>query len=283
MNMITRTSTGARCDARSILEYAAIAEARPDREMAEQARSGERTPAVLGRILYSEWAGAPSHAEAVRMAREGSPEHREMMAKGIEAVRPFTVNAPQIYRRRDVAGDHPDMGRAAAGDPLSMYRRAKRDVAVKPVSRWLVNLGGNWKVKPQAKVNRGAAILALLDSVESAGIRVELEACMSVRGMARSCNTWDTRIMVKNASEPLDLDVAAFVLVCPALLRWLDHGIRHHVATERHRCGASIDTPAHEREGRVYFQAVHDTESCWLDPESAAQAVRAKYEAALAA
>jgi hypothetical protein len=263
MAEIVREFGGARVVARSILEYADLCEIHPFRT----------------KDIEPKWRGAKSHKEALRMAREGSPEHRELMVKGLEAVRPFTVYAPQHVRRRDVAGDHPDMGRAAAGDPLSMWRRAKRDVAVRPVSRWLVHMGANSFVEASARVNRGAAILALLDSVERAGVRVELELVMKAHGVP-DVKYWDSRVMVKEADQPLDLDVVAFALVCPAIHRWLDFGLRNG-ATGRSTgiVGGTIEVDPAERDERVYFAAVNEND-CWNHPDTAAATVRANYEAA---
>ena len=262
MATFTHTGTDATVKAASVLDYADLCEAN------RYARKD----------VDAEWHGAASHAEALRMAREGSPKHREMMTKGMQAVRPFTVTMPVAFQRRDVAGERPDVGRACAGAPMNMVRRIKRDVKTKPVTRWLVHMGGIADVTATQRVNRGAAIMALLDSVEQSGMRVEVELLMAATHVSDRAKTWATRIMLKEAEQPLDIDVAAFCIVCPAIHRWLDFGLRQKLVASL-GMGTTCDI---NEEGRVYFPAC-TTSDTWNRPDTAAATVRATYEAQIGA
>lgn len=254
----------ARVHASSILEYADLCERHPFRTSMPEA----------------EWRGAASHDEALRLAREGSPTHREMMARGIAAARPFTLTVPRPARRIDVCGEVPHPARAAAGDPASMIRRARRDVSMRPVSRWLVHMGARAYVDAHQRVNRGAAILALLDAIETSGVRVEVELVMRADGVPDVKGHWESTIMMKRAEEPLDLDVAAFALVCPAIHRWLDFGLRNAASGKSTSyVGGTRDVEPGEalREGRVYFPAC-DESATWDRADTAARTIMAIYE-----
>jgi hypothetical protein len=261
---IERHGDDARVHASSILEYADLCERHPFRTS----------------IFASSWRGAESHNEALRLAREGSPAHRELMTRGLSAARPFTAKLAKPARRMDVCGEVPHPARAAAGDPASMIRRARRDVSVRPVSRWLVHMGARVDVEAQQRVNRGAAILALLDTIEASGVRVEVELVMRASGVPEVKGHWETIVMMKRAEEPLDLDVAAFALVCPAIHRWLDFGLRNGASGQStSQVGGTRDVERSEalRDGRVYFPAC-DESATWNAPDTAARTILTIYE-----
>lgn len=232
----------------------------------------EACPAAYRRFdVDPDWQGADSYDHARHMALHGSHLHREMMAKGVVAAKRAREPYRRPARRWDVAGERECPGRAAAGDPACMLRRAPRRDAPRPIERWLVHQGGLANVSASIRVARGAALLALLDNVESQGVRVEVELVLAASDPSASCTHWESRIMVKLAEEALNLDVLAFSLVCPAIHRWLDFSLRAD-RVGSFGMGKTVDIPPESRDGQIYFPAIRD-DSSWLVPETAARRV----------
>lgn len=119
--------------------------------------------------------------------------------------------------KRDFAGSRPSVPAFLAGSPKSMIA-AKKDSQFKPVMRVLVNMAFGHAVDQNYVVNRGAALLSAIASVESKGIQVELDCCMTVK-----CENFirDYRVSIKKAHEALSIGDASFSLVHPNMTRRL--------------------------------------------------------------
>lgn len=225
----------------------------------------------------SHWAGTHSYEEALRLAREGSPADAAKLNDAVTAIKAREVRDSVPVRRYDVAGERPDIARACGGDPASMVTRKRSARRTAPVVRILVHLGALADVTGAQKTNRGAAILTLVDQLENNGQRVELTGvtCASQWGDG----TWTTRVTLKQADEPLNLDVLAFALVNPATQRFLDFACRcSHPTVNFSGMGSSRSvTP---EAGVIYFDVIRSS-STWNSPLTAAATIQAEYEIAL--
>jgi hypothetical protein len=162
----------------------------------------------------SHFYGTESIAEATSLARKGWPEGaarvqaiRAEIASAINAI----VNARVQSIGYDVCGDYVDVGRYLSGEPECFGTRTDDPCAAKPVVKVSVNTAVSCGVSQEAIFARGAAILAAIDVIESAGKRVELWA---VNGALAGCNkkTHETYVLVKPADQHLDCDRLAFAL-----------------------------------------------------------------------
>jgi hypothetical protein len=72
-------------------------------------------------------------------------------------------------------------------------------------------------VDPQDIINRGAAVVALIDKIQSEGQRVELIAFCHIAG--RRNDRLIMAVTVKRPEEPIDMDRVAFALAHPSMLR----------------------------------------------------------------
>jgi len=129
---------------------------------------------------------------------------------------PHLTNDPKW--RYDVAGELPDIGRYLAGDPAHMMRHG-HPKGHRPVITLAIGANGTAGVSADQLRNYGAAMVAVIDQLESTGRRVEAYATfISNHGSnERICPYW----RVKAAEDALDLSSLAFSLSHPASFRRL--------------------------------------------------------------
>ena len=165
------------------------------------------------------WSGSNTWADAVHMLTYGWNEGRSALAEAAEYSAPMMTRSRRAGYRLSPAGGTPHVPNACLGVPNVMRSRS-RDAgrARASVVRIAVNIGAPAFIEPHEIINRGGALIALIDSIEASGQRVELEA---VTRSKCSDNKTDLkiRIMIKQAADALSLDRVAFALASPAMLR----------------------------------------------------------------
>jgi hypothetical protein len=122
---------------------------------------------------------------------------------------------PQRQRttlERSVTGAFPNVGANLAGAPNAMYRVGKKSAKSRPFVdlHTVTSLSSN--VTADDAFNRGCAIVALIDSLESAGCRVRIT-------LHERYDDQDMRFEVKDYSDRLDIDQLIFTAAHPAFLR----------------------------------------------------------------
>lgn len=160
------------------------------------------------------WDLGAGYVGALKLAQEGW----EAGIKNIAALAMVVPNNTITTKEMSVAGDYPDVPRYLAGDPFNMVKRGKQRVP-KPAMTIVVNTVASASVKAKAMANYGAAMVALVDRLESRGIRVELLGAVSYDNLQRGKATvaWT----IKRAEDHLDLASIAFSLAHPACFRRL--------------------------------------------------------------
>lgn len=184
-----------------------------------------------------DWTLGVGWEKALRMAKDGWEE-------GVRSIHALAATVPNnVVRTRElsVAGEYPDVPRYLAGDPFNMVKRGKTRVP-KPTMTIVSSIGANCSVTGQQIANYGAAIVALVDRLESKGVRVELLGCWRSTGMgdgASFCFSWT----VKRPEDALDLSAVAFGLGHPAMLRRLGFAVmeRSPKQSECYTYGCSSD------------------------------------------
>lgn len=86
----------------------------------------------------------------------------------------------------------------------------------KPIVRISVNIAASGSVSADSIINRGAAIVALIDKIQSEGQRVELIAVLHAD---QGRENFAASITVKRPEEPVDMDRVAFAFAHPSMLR----------------------------------------------------------------
>lgn len=159
----------------------------------------------------SSWDLGVSFNKAMELLRYGWEEG----VKKASALAQPIPNHTRWTEKFDYAGEIPDVGRYLAGDPMHMRRRGASRKP-KPAMTLAISIGANCNVHSTSMANYGAAMLALIDRLESKGVRVELYVLWATEG-----NKGRTSISVnlKRAQDVLDISAIAFGVAHPAMLR----------------------------------------------------------------
>lgn len=168
--------------------------------------------------------GSGSFDSALKLAREGWADGRAEIEKWRAQ---FSALIGSKMRRRvlanDVCGFAPDVGAFLNGEPENMFARAEVETAGPgKILRIAANGSCSWDVSRDSIMRRGAAIVALIDALESAGYSCEVILGFSAWDSFRNPGECSFDSMpLKSAGEPLDIDRAAFALAHPSMLRRL--------------------------------------------------------------
>lgn len=163
-----------------------------------------------------------SYSEAMDLARNGWPEGLSMienLTARLESVSGSMV-AKQVVQW-DVAGDFADAGLFSAGVPECMgsFHEEIMPGAGKIV-KILMNMSVSAGIQRETIMKRGAAVVALVDALESAGRSVEIEMAAKSRSTGGE-NFYTVTVPIKAAGEPVELDRMAFLLAHPSSFRRL--------------------------------------------------------------
>jgi hypothetical protein len=169
----------------------------------------------------SEWNGSKTFDDAIKLARHGWPEGRAKMAKAVAVAASTAGFARAPAFDLDMCGAYPIAALAAAGDPLCMVNPSPVSERAKPIVKLVVAASVSSMVSANDIFNYGAALLAFVDGLEQADVRVELTVCYASRAYHDEKNQAAILVGFKQADEALDLDRAAFALASPAMFRRL--------------------------------------------------------------
>jgi hypothetical protein len=193
----------------------------------------------------------------------------------------FAKIASQVHRdvmQFRIAGGAVNVARFLSGRPDCFAARVKsnqvKDLRSRKVLRMVVNVGARGSVSADIFFARGAAAVTLIEALERAGMRVQLDMLsLAINGVGRQVRI---ACRLKEAGEVVQLDKLAFCLAHPALHRKLNFSLRLKHARW---IGASIDVPVDQR-GDLYIDAADTTAAqVWLDPVKAHAWVLAQLKA----
>ena len=161
----------------------------------------------------SDWSGCDGWEEALQYAVKGHPAGRA----AIESAAVKVTMEPEPLWDTAPVGAFPCIPANAAGVPEDMF--AMSDIAPpspSPIVRIAVNMSANCYVDAQEIVNRGVAIVSLIDRIQLSGRRVELIAIK--HGESRPDKfVWS--VTVKRPEEPIDMDRVGLCFATPIMLR----------------------------------------------------------------
>lgn len=204
------------------------------------------------------WAGTSTFPEAVELARhgwaDGAAQIKREADKIADLVRPkghrlevaYSVVGPGVL----------DMGRYIMGhpEPWMAWRESETLTAETPgrgVLRILVNIGASHRESTVSIFERGAAVCALVDALETDGYRCEV-SIGSYTTDRRNDNAVLMTAVIKAADQPLEMDALAFWTAHNAAQRRMNFAIREHAPgairqamkiTPRGTYGLSRDLP----------------------------------------
>jgi hypothetical protein len=171
--------------------------------------SAARTPASRDWDLEAGMAGAR------HLARFGWREGAENLSTLLQAGDVET--SKQNVQRWDIAGFEPDIGRFMAGDPAHMRRRSRvAEIVREPIVQIAYNITANANVSAPMLARMGAAMVAVIDQLETRGRRVELSVTFCAESYkGRQIMGWQ----VKQAQDQPNLADIAYSVSHPAAMR----------------------------------------------------------------
>jgi hypothetical protein len=219
--------------------------------------------------------GTKTFDAAVKLAREGWSKGRADMSKSLAALAPYVQAAGQAPATQlDVAGYAPCVPAYCAGSPANMWAPGDTYASTARIVRICLSMSMVWSTPIDVIRNRGAAVLAAVEYLESLGLRCEIELahCSEDSGSRYADADGKTvehlgdrvkainecYIPVKQANQSIELDRLAFMLGHASVLRRFVFRIdEQHVAAGpvmRGSYGMPTDiTPDHDQ---VYLPAI---------------------------
>jgi hypothetical protein len=201
----------------------------------------------VGRV---DWSGCETWEDALEYAVKGHPAGRA----AIESAAVKVTMEPEPMWDTAPVGAFPCIPANAAGVPEDMF--AMSDIAPpvqSPIVRIAVNMSANCHVDAQDIVNRGVAIVSLIDRIQLSGRRVELIAIKHGNDF-RSNDKFVWSVTVKRPEEPIDMDRVGLCFATPIMLRRFffrvlefmtpsvvdSYGVSTHFADECRDCDLAI-------------------------------------------
>ena len=168
-----------------------------------------------------EWSMSINYDEALTMARNGGhwpagAEQLQSVSIQNAASTLADMIAPEIIN--DVTGGAVDIGAYLSDDPECFLRVDDEQEQVRPLVRIAVELAVAGRIPAVDAMNRGRAVLAMVEALELQGYSTELVGTfITYQGHIRyECHT-----VCKQAGEPWNPSAVAFMLAHPAFSRRL--------------------------------------------------------------
>lgn len=202
------------------------------------------------------WRGTATFEEAARLAAHGWPEGLERIAKARALIKlPIAPEAYQITPAFADEGDEVAVDRFLEGEADHWLSFPVRQTTARGrIARIRANIGASSSFSADQLMTRGAFIAALVDAMETAGIRCEVVACMQVESSDGHAGHRIT-VTLKRAEDPAEMDRLAFWLVNPSAMRRffirLIEMSPHYSTHIGDTCGAPVEFP--KEDGEIYL------------------------------
>jgi len=171
------------------------------------------------------WYQTDSWPACQKLIAEGWVEGREKVAANLAAI--FASGAAELSCgdavAHEVGGAYPDVPLYVAGEVCHMVNEGDQ-LGEKPIIKLIVNTAANCSIKGERLINRGAAITALVDEIESAGNSCEIIATWPAKAR-RGGAFYAPMVRIKAAGEIVPIDDLAFALGHPSMVRRVFFGL----------------------------------------------------------
>jgi hypothetical protein len=222
------------------------------------------------------WTMGVTRPKAIVLARHGWPDGAAQAKRLLADLELPPIQETHSVTQYDVTGSYVDIGEYVQGTPECMVAFQEDKRAVRFLH--IVVSGYYAAIQDSEEVmRRGVAIVAVIDALESRGIRCSVEL------LTRFHPTFEVSVRLKETTDPLNLDVLAFAVAHPAMFRRVLFGVADAQPDEtrnrlgfRTGCGYGQVIPLEQSEGVLLFQSMRRSER-W-DLASAKQRVQAAVE-----
>lgn len=216
--------------------------------------------------------------DAVKLGRDGWPEGSAKIAKLANVLTDKISSMIETQAiRYDVTGNDFDVAMMLESVPEYWTTLETVEGSNNRVVKLLVNIGARVDVSSAQITRKGVAIATLVQALEIAEIRTEIEfishAISGLHSVTVTCK-------IKNADQPIDIDRLAFSLAHPSTLRRLIFSIRESYGDfMRLGIGGSIDTPSARIDAnainidRALIFSSDDQSLAWIKNQLKAQGV----------
>ncbi len=253
--------------------------------VAEHGGAWKNTTLASRKNSDSDWSGS-SWSEAMNMARYGWREGSVGVRRAFANLPSPSLSAGNAWRH-DYYGERIDMARFSYGDDACFRTRTGGDRGRCKMVRILVPMAFPCSTANDDVVNRGAAIISVVDALEMTRRTVELVCCYSSTSSGSRKPTsgfhMNHAVVVKQAGQPFDIERMAFFLAHRASLRRFGFALMESVAeaqsSHQGNYGYGCDIHADDQQGNtIALPELHGGK--WDTPEKAretlASIVRAK-------
>ena len=224
----------------------------------------------------SGWHGA-SVEETFKLAKTGWAEGTALLR---DQIKTFENIMPSRRVRQETVMDITgrgvlDFGRWATGHPEAWMVQQDTEVTDSSdgnIIRMVFNVSASSGVGTSEMMRKGATVVGLIDLLEQAGKRVELDLVAGSRGEVRnSKHSIRVVVRVKESDAPVDIERLAFAMAHPATLRRLNFKIWEQAPVEA-RTACSIPTPSKLTAGGYGkpedFEAIVDDKAIYIGASS---------------
>ena len=231
---------------------------------------------MIGGHYGAGFTGVNTFAEALELAHkgwsEGTAHIKKLSANLVERV---TREVSQDAIQFDVTGMDYDVGTYLMGAPEHWYSMEKQAGEGKVV-RIIHNINASAGVDKAVITAKGAAIVALVECLELARVRVEVVVVSTTGEWSEESYRLSTFVTVKQASQPLDIDMMAFAIAHPASLRRIMFGVwegsERFMRDYHYGYGSVSPVPkfyAKHGDGTIIIEKSYLYEPQWSNPEAA--------------
>ena len=242
-------------------------------------RESERESRRVGRGDFS---GVASWDEAATLATAGWPEGRAEVARfGAKITDAVRGRMRAVAFESAEYGPIFDIGAFIQDDPYCFLRPFETDAlsSGRGIVKVVVSLGARADVTRSVYTMRGAAMVAIVDTLESTGRRVDLVGTYSAIG--NRGGRMDIAVQLKRPDQMMSPNVMAFALAHPASLRRVGFAIRENAPADIRRAfmgtsanGGSCASTTHPLAAKADIAlGPAYVESQWFDETAAAEYV----------
>lgn len=167
----------------------------------------------------SPWSGTATYQDARTLAlygwREGTDKLRRMTASMTGS-----MNVVRQSMNLALTGGAVDVPTYLTGEPECMW--SWQDTEERKAVRVVIDGAHASRITPEEIMRRGAAVVAFVDAMESAGYSAEIQLRYSIYSADKVITH---AVALKRSDEPMDLESIAFAIAHPASLRRIGFGV----------------------------------------------------------
>lgn len=209
-----------------------------------------------------------SYKDAVEAARFGYPPGVPLIKNLSRDILAHIPQEPAFSLRHDHCGALVDIPRFVGGEPEHMLD-FEPDLRSRRFVELAISINAHYAIEASTITKRGAAIAALIDYLESRGVRCGLTVTMlDFIQPDRVGDAVFHSIRLKDPEQPLDLDRLAFAVTNVAMLRRIGLGLSERSIVGAKLTNSNYGYPADTPEelippGAIYFPRPRTNSEDW--------------------